>query len=187
MLQLNGQNVMKIASGALISVTIIYCGFICCPIFDRDARFVRKFALIFFRKIWISYRFFKKRGIPTPEYSYVLGNMPEIDQKVFTVSIVNRTNRFNYSIKELFRSAQRMDGEIRQNLRVWHSINDKIVHFRLNNSTWLLRFYEGHLPILVTSDLNIIQEVFFKQQANFMARKVFSYLLNWWFDSELEK
>lgn len=33
-------------------------------------------------------------------------------------------------------------------------------------------YYEGHLPIIVTSDLEIIQEVFIKQFGNFVARKV---------------
>nr|UOU03264.1 cytochrome P450 3045C7 [Brachionus rubens] len=32
-------------------------------------------------------------------------------------------------------------------------------------------YFEGHLPILVTSDLEIIQEVFIKQASNFAARK----------------
>ncbi len=32
--------------------------------------------------------------------------------------------------------------------------------------------YEGHIPIIVTSDLEIIQEVFVKQFGNFIARKV---------------
>nr|QEV83794.1 cytochrome P450 [Brachionus rotundiformis] len=32
-------------------------------------------------------------------------------------------------------------------------------------------YYQGHLPILVTSDLDIIQEVFVKQSKNFSARK----------------
>jgi len=34
------------------------------------------------------------------------------------------------------------------------------------------RYYEGHLPILVTSDCEIIQEVFIKKFGNFIARKV---------------
>lgn len=33
-------------------------------------------------------------------------------------------------------------------------------------------YYEGHVPTLVTSDLEIIQEVFIKQFNNFSARKV---------------
>lgn len=33
-------------------------------------------------------------------------------------------------------------------------------------------YYQGHLPILVTSDLDIIQEVFIKKSKNFSARKV---------------
>lgn len=32
-------------------------------------------------------------------------------------------------------------------------------------------YYEGHFPILITSDLDIIQEVFFNQVGNFTARK----------------
>lgn len=34
-------------------------------------------------------------------------------------------------------------------------------------------YYEGHLPIIVTSDLELINEVFIKQYSNFMARKVY--------------
>ena len=34
------------------------------------------------------------------------------------------------------------------------------------------RFYEGHYPVLVTSDLEIIDEVFFRQFANFSGRRV---------------
>lgn len=33
-------------------------------------------------------------------------------------------------------------------------------------------FYEGHLPILVTSDVDVIQEVFIKQFTNFSPRIV---------------
>jgi hypothetical protein len=33
-------------------------------------------------------------------------------------------------------------------------------------------FYEGHQPVLVTSDLDIIQEIFIKQYSNFAARRV---------------
>ena len=32
--------------------------------------------------------------------------------------------------------------------------------------------YEGHLPVLVTSDLNLLEEVFNKQFRNFIARRV---------------
>ena len=31
---------------------------------------------------------------------------------------------------------------------------------------------QGHLPVLVTSDLDLIQEIFIKQYSNFSARKV---------------
>nr|AHL88987.1 cytochrome p450 3045C4 [Brachionus koreanus] len=37
-------------------------------------------------------------------------------------------------------------------------------------------YFEGHLPVIVTSDLDIIQEVFIKQSTNFSARKK-SYLI----------
>ena len=37
------------------------------------------------------------------------------------------------------------------------------------------RYYEGHIPILVTSDLEFIQEVFIRQHANFVARKEFPF------------
>lgn len=34
-------------------------------------------------------------------------------------------------------------------------------------------YYEGHLPVIVTSDLDFINEVFIKQYSNFMARKIY--------------
>ena len=39
-------------------------------------------------------------------------------------------------------------------------------------NTLLNSYFEGHLPILVTSDPEIIQDIFIKQYANFSARKV---------------
>lgn len=33
-------------------------------------------------------------------------------------------------------------------------------------------YFEGHQPIIVTSDLEIIQDVFLKQSSNFSGRKV---------------
>ena len=39
-----------------------------------------------------------------------------------------------------------------------------------------LSYYEGHLPVLITSDVDIIQEVLVKQFANFSARKVFKFV-----------
>lgn len=36
-------------------------------------------------------------------------------------------------------------------------------------------YYEGHLPILVTSDCDLIQEVFIKQFSNFIARKQYPF------------
>jgi hypothetical protein len=41
------------------------------------------------------------------------------------------------------------------------------------NNLWsVYRYFEGHVPTLVTSDLEIIQEVFVKQFNNFSSRKV---------------
>ena len=37
---------------------------------------------------------------------------------------------------------------------------------------YFLSYYEGHTPVLVTSDPDFIQEVFIKQFGNFIARKV---------------
>ena len=35
-----------------------------------------------------------------------------------------------------------------------------------------LSYYEGHLPILVTSDIELIDEIFYKKFSHFAARKV---------------
>ena len=34
------------------------------------------------------------------------------------------------------------------------------------------RYYEGHMPVLVTSDLELIEEIAFKQFTNFTGRRV---------------
>jgi hypothetical protein len=45
------------------------------------------------------------------------------------------------------------------------------IGLRISGKTYGI--YEGHIPILVTSDIDIIQEVFIKQFSSFMARKVY--------------
>lgn len=35
-------------------------------------------------------------------------------------------------------------------------------------------YYEGHQPILVTSDLELVQEICIKQSTNFAAKKVYT-------------
>lgn len=37
-------------------------------------------------------------------------------------------------------------------------------------------YFEGHQPVFVTSDLDIIQDILIKQSSNFAARKVNFYL-----------
>lgn len=39
-------------------------------------------------------------------------------------------------------------------------------------------YYEGHTPMIVTSDLDLIQEIFIKQFNNFSARRVIFNKLN---------
>ena len=53
-------------------------------------------------------------------------------------------------------------------MKLWNSITSEVIHVKL----LFIRYYEGHLPVLVTSDLEIIEEIFFKQFSNFSARKV---------------
>jgi hypothetical protein len=54
-----------------------------------------------------------------------------------------------------------------------------IIHRKLRISNWMFTIfksiYEGHLPVLVTSDLNLLEEVFNKQFRNFIARRVCVY------------
>jgi hypothetical protein len=38
-------------------------------------------------------------------------------------------------------------------------------------------YFEGHLPVMVTSDLDIIEEICVKQYSNFSARKVIKFYL----------
>ena len=53
-----------------------------------------------------------------------------------------------------------------------NSIKERYKYLKKMFNSKLLSIYEGHLPVLVTSDLDIIQEVFIKQSKNFSARKV---------------
>ena len=41
------------------------------------------------RKIWNSYRFFKKRGIATPEYEFFYGNFRQLNKDLVTKFKVN--------------------------------------------------------------------------------------------------
>lgn len=47
-------------------------------------------------------------------------------------------------------------------------INQIRIYLSVNHS----RYYQGHLPILVTSDLSLVEEIFIKQYSNFSARKM---------------
>nr|QEV83809.1 cytochrome P450 [Brachionus rotundiformis] len=108
-LEINPISVLKVSSITLASISLVYLG-----------------------KIWYSYRFFKKRGLKSPEHEFFYGNFRQL--------IKNK----NYS-------------EI---LRDWTEKYGKTYGY-----------FEGHLPVIVTSDLDIIQEVFIKQSTNFSARK----------------
>nr|QVK45587.1 cytochrome P450 [Brachionus paranguensis] len=89
-------------------------------------------GLLYFLKIWNSYRFFKKLGIRNVDYKFLYGNFPELLQKKSNSNL----------------------------LREWTQKYGKTYGY-----------FEGHLPVLVTSDLDIIQEVFIKQYSNFSAKK----------------
>lgn len=58
----------------------------------------------FYSKIWNSYRFFKKRGIPTPKYKLLLGNLTELYQSrvhfKFIVFFYLLLKKLNYFLKE---------------------------------------------------------------------------------------
>lgn len=44
-----------------------------------------------------------------------------------------------------------------------------------------LSYFEGHLPVLVTSDVDMIQEIFIKKFPHFSARKVKIFLIKVYF------
>nr|QEV83808.1 cytochrome P450 [Brachionus rotundiformis] len=89
-------------------------------------------GLIYLGKIWYSYRFFKKRGLKSPDHEFFYGNFRQIHKDK------------NYS----------------EVIKKWTEKYGKTYGY-----------FEGHLPVIVTSDLEIIQEVFIKQSTNFSARK----------------
>nr|QVK45585.1 cytochrome P450 [Brachionus paranguensis] len=98
---------------------------------------IASLSLFYLGKILNSYRFFKKRGLKSPEHEFFYGNFRQIYKNK------------NYS----------------DMLREWSKEYGKTYGY-----------FEGHLPVIVTSDLEFIQEVFIKQSTNFSARKK-SYLI----------
>ena len=104
------KTVLYVVSGSLIGLGAIYLG-----------------------KIWHAYGYFKKNGIPTPEYRFLYGNLDLILKNNYSEQLREWTNRF---------------GKV-------------------------YGYYDGHTPILVTTDLEIINEVFVKKYfTNFSARKM---------------
>lgn len=105
----NWKDATKVAGGVIVAFSVIYAG-----------------------KIWYAQKFFKRRGIKTPDtIKFMSGNYHEIVQNSFSDQLRNWTRKLGP----------------------------------------MYGYYEGHLPILVTSDPDFVQEVFVKQYANFMARK----------------
>nr|QVK45584.1 cytochrome P450 [Brachionus paranguensis] len=101
-------------------------------IFKASSITLAGIGLVYLSKIWYSYRFFKKRGLKSPEHEFFYGNFRQIYKNK------------NYS----------------DMLREWSKEYGKTYGY-----------FEGHLPVIVTSDLEFIQEVFIKQSTNFSARK----------------
>ncbi len=65
-----------------------------------------------------------------------------------------------------------MDKKIRQDLWVI-KIKRYQISFYINPYFFVLNsYYEGHLPVLVTSDIDVLHEVFVNQFNNFVGRKI---------------
>ena len=102
-------SVAKITGGLILGGSILYCG-----------------------HIWNSHKFFERRGIPTPKYTFIAGNFGEVIDEGYSACLKKWTETYGktYGI------------------------------------------YEGHIPMLVTTDLDIIQEAFIKKFSHFSARKL---------------
>lgn len=106
---LSTDTILKVAGASAVSLTGIYLG-----------------------KIWLSYSYFERIGVPTPPHNFLFGNLKQLrENKNESVQCQEWTKQYGrtYGI------------------------------------------FEGHVPVLVTSDLDIVQEVFIKQFNNFSARK----------------
>ncbi len=54
----------------------------------------------------------------------------------------------------------------------YEGILNYFINFFIKMIKMIKFLLQGHLPVLVTSDLDLIQEIFIKQYSNFSARKV---------------
>ena len=88
-------------------------------------------CICYLAKIWHSYSFFKKMGIPAPKYDFFYGNFTELKREKYS-----------------------------ETLQKWSKIY---------GTTY--GYYEGHYPIMVTSDTELIREIFITKSSNFAARK----------------
>ena len=119
------------------------------------------------------------RHLLTNFFMATLGNSEAIMYRYYRVKLINILKKYlnNYFYnQELLNGTQRMDKKIWQNLRVtttsFFILIWKKYMLQLYMTIKNARIFEGHLPILITSDLDIIQEIFIKQSSNFSARKV---------------
>ncbi|CAF1007044.1 unnamed protein product, partial [Brachionus calyciflorus] len=101
-------------------------------LFKASTLFMTSIGILYLGKIIYTYKFFKRRGLKTPEFEFFYGNFRQL------------TKNKNYS----------------EVLREWSKKYGKTYGY-----------FEGHQPVIVTSDLELIQEVFIKQSTNFSARK----------------
>ncbi len=99
---------------------------------------------LFNRKVWSSYSFFKKRGLKAPPYIFFFGNFIGIRKKIWAVLIIFDSPYSN--LRKLstngLRSMERPMGIYR--------------HGNKSSLKPIKRFYEGHTPVQVTSDLDLI-------------------------------
>ena len=78
----------------------------------------------------------------------------------------------NFSFLEFLGRYQSMDQRARKHLWVQQDLLIQHSMLFLILAISYFSYFEGHSPVLVTSDLDIIQEVFIKQYSNFSGRKV---------------
>ncbi len=111
---------------------------------------------IYLGKIWLSYRYFDEIGVKTPSFKYLFGHLGQLMQN-----------------KNDSAQCQKWTQEYGKTYGLVNTLN-LIIHNIIQkfHITFYLSIYEGHIPFLVTTDLDIIQEVFIKQFNNFSARKV---------------
>ena len=121
-------------------------------------------------------------GMMTPQFKFFFGHHKEILKEVFLRKphIVNCGQLFDVLNRFYARTTPTplKNGQVNMARLMGNSgLKETVAIYTKNRQKksslhCFCRIYEGHVPVLVTSDPNMVEQVFIKQFSNFTARKV---------------